>query len=408
MCGGQCIAVRCVCKAPPPRRAAWRGGSGWAAHTMRLIALVTLFAAAVAVVDITETAHPPPAAGPYGRPHGSPLVGGVGGGGGGYGSTAGLKATWISTYSCAGSEDQMAACVGALHATGATAVYVDAWHDGKTYYESQTMRDAVGSAGVGSDLVGWALAAAAPLGMEVVAWMEYGLIAAPAGRVSAFSTFAAQAGWVAGEADGFTWMDAGHAGVVRFMQGLATDLRRGYPGLAAVQFDDHFAAPVSLPGSSAAAMTAAAAALARNASRTAGPPLTLAPATLAFALEEYNVDWAAWHAAGYFARFTPQIYRTTAAAFEAELAHTVATLGGTAGLAAGIRGTGTPETAWEELAQMLDACTAAGVGQVVWDVRAVLTAYAPEFKAAWGAVSRIRLRTQPVAREAAAAAAAAA
>lgn len=153
-------------------------------------------------------------------------------------------------------------------------------------------------------------------------------------------------------------------------------------------------------------MTAAAHTVWANASAISGlPPLTLSPATLEFALQEYDahtpapshihpphsvssirysVDWAAWHAHGLFAMYTPQIYRTTEAAFTAELQHTVVTLGGTSKLQAGVRATGSPETSWAQLSQMLASARGAGVGAVVWDVRALTGVYHNQFKQLWG------------------------
>lgn len=277
----------------------------------------------------------------------------------------------------------MQECVATLHGLGATTLYVDAWHDGRAFFRSPTLQRILGPAGLGPDLLSWALAAARPLGLDVVAWFEYGLIAAPAGASTPFSRLATAKGWVSGTADGFVWMDPSNPKVLAMLNGMLHDAARNYPDLAGLQLDDHFAAPVGLPGASASAMTAAATAVSRNLTG-AGPALMLAPATLSFALDKYNVDWASWYALGLFQQYTPQIYRMTEDEFAAELQHTVSTLGSTALLAAGIRGSGSPVTPWAQLSAMLASAKATGVGQVVWDVQAVITTYPTEFRQVWG------------------------
>jgi len=299
-----------------------------------------------------------------------------------------IRGTWVSTYSCSSSPAAMAACVRSLHALGCNHIYVDAWHNGAAYFQSPTMQRLLGSSGQAEDLLGWAVKAVQDQGlqssMSVVAWMEYGLVAAPAGTNTPFAMKARALGWTLGEANGFEWLDAGNTQVRNFLCALLGDVRRNYPTIAAVQLDDHFAMPTALPGASVQVMTAAAEAVSANVSSSPGPPVTLAPATLEFARTQLNVDWAAWLRQNLFPVFTPQIYRLTSAEFASELDYTNATLGGLSRVVAGVRATGNPETTWQQLLPMLKLCEAYGVGQVVWDVRAPLTVYPAQFREVWG------------------------
>lgn len=166
-----------------------------------------------------------------------------------------VRGTWISTYSCSSSQKAMTACVQSLHSTGVNTLYIDVWHNGQAYFKCPAIVGLLGTQGQAQDLVhlhanapvhslatmlthcscfhlaqlGWAVAAAAPLAMKVVAWLEYGLIAAPVNYTTPFSTLAHSRGWVLpGSFAGFTWMNAGNQHVLNFLSSLVTDLQHGY------------------------------------------------------------------------------------------------------------------------------------------------------------------------------------
>lgn len=209
-----------------------------------------------------------------------------------------MRAVWLPIqYKCVTQQD-VSKTINGLKAQGVTRVYVDVWNNGVTYFNSSTMRELVGPAGLGQDVLQWTLDAATPLGIEVVAWFEYGLMASYTSTFDSnnFAKIAAAKGWILGVADNFHWMDGRIADVQAFVVGIIKDAQTEYgsKGLLGVQWDDHFSFPQSL-GGSVSVMTGIARTV-RDAFKVAHADAlySLSPATLDVALNTYNVDWAAW------------------------------------------------------------------------------------------------------------------
>lgn len=92
--------------------------------------------------------------------------------------TQGIRATWIPVSwgdtTSAGAQQTMQS----LSNLGVNRVYISVWNNGKTYFNSSTMYDLVGSGGIGTDQLSWGVKYAKQYGMEVYAWFEYGNMAA--------------------------------------------------------------------------------------------------------------------------------------------------------------------------------------------------------------------------------------
>ena len=87
-----------------------------------------------------------------------------------------MQAVWLPIqYNCTTSDD-VTRTVRSLKLQGVTRIYVDVWNNGVTYFNSSTMREIAGGSSVGQDVLLWTLTAANELGIEVVAWFEYGIM----------------------------------------------------------------------------------------------------------------------------------------------------------------------------------------------------------------------------------------
>ena len=177
---------------------------------------------------------------------------------------------------------------------------------------------------------------------------------------------------------------------------LAKDALQNYPALASVQLDDHFAIPLALlPQNSSAAVVAqlTQAATTVSSSVQANGRLTLSPASIDFALNNYAVDWLSWAKLSLFSTFYPQMcrsiqmraciqysltrfrYRYTSKYFSDEMEYTSqqfanASIAPTSNVSwiPGVRGSGQPLTALPELSGMLDTCDELQTGFVLWCV----------------------------------------
>lgn len=302
-----------------------------------------------------------------------------------------------------------------LQNLGFNRVYLDVWNQGTVFFNSPTMM-ATGLAS-GDDRLGWATQNCSDFTGDIFAWFEYGLIAAY-GSVSSnsFAGYAEAQGWLLGqEGSGFVWMDV-KTDALAFLTNITVDAVRGYPNLAGVQLDDHFAQPVSLQPSSASRseqvlwMTNGAQALS-NAVKTAIAEtsshaiLSLSPTTLQQALSAFAVDWRAW-AAGespLFNEIVPQLYRSSYADFAPLFNETLENLYGApspvtaaCAIAIGLRCDGSGDsTPWNDLEKMLDATMTApptlapygAPSPCVWYSRGALETYPDEFASYFQSIS---------------------
>jgi len=309
----------------------------------------------------------------------------------GYTSTADVRATWVPVQAL--QNRNISAYAKQLVQTGITDIFLDVWNDGVVYFPSPAMTRLLelngggsssgGGGAIGPDYLSAFVAALAGVsGVRLHAWFEYGLMSAYGSASSnAFSQIAQQLGWTLGESGGYVWMDPRNDDVLAFLSDIMSDALRAAPNLTSVQLDDHFCLPSTFAWSNPEIVTTAArTVLARL------PPgkVTLSPATITFALQQYNVNWKYWYATNIgFAVYYPQIYRTTASAFDSELDNTVTQLESSKGVVAGIRSDGTPMTTWSEVELMLAKSSSAGVGIAIWDSESVAITYHEQLEKRW-------------------------
>lgn len=125
----------------------------------------------------------------------------------------------VSSYQASTSDD-LCAQMTSLQGIGVDRIYLDVWNQGNVYFESPTMAGVVPEC-VRDDRLAWALDCAGFDG-EVVAWFEYGLIAAYGSLDSnPFGAYAdTQEGWVLGEEGSFFWLNASQPDVLSFLSNL--------------------------------------------------------------------------------------------------------------------------------------------------------------------------------------------
>lgn len=143
-----------------------------------------------------------------------------------------------------------------LKAANFNTVYVTVWNGGYTLYPSAVAERASGNRmdphpGLqGRDVLAEAIAEGRRLGLTIVPWLEFGLMA-PADS----DLVRRNPAWVAQRRNGSSrfqygrdtrvWLNPSHPGVQQFMTELVDELVSRYP-VDGIQFDDHFAYPVEL------------------------------------------------------------------------------------------------------------------------------------------------------------------
>ncbi|HIK39256.1 family 10 glycosylhydrolase [Thermoleptolyngbya sp. M55_K2018_002] len=237
-------------------------------------------------------------------------------------------------------------------------VYPTVWNGGYTLYPSPTAQATFGIAldpypGLqGRDMLGEVVVEGRRLGMAVIPWFEFGLMA-PAG-----SELAAQhPDWLTQRQDGTqvwmqgneprVWLNAAHPGVQDFMVNLLAEVVERYQ-VDGIQLDDHFGMPVEM------GYDPYTVALYRAEHNGADPPadpedpawvrwranhitrlfrrivaevkarnpdaiISLSPNPREFAYERYLQDWGTWERRGLVDELIVQVYRNDMGRFEMEL-----------------------------------------------------------------------------------------
>ncbi|BAU41505.1 glycoside hydrolase family 10 protein [Leptolyngbya sp. O-77] len=237
-------------------------------------------------------------------------------------------------------------------------VYPTVWNGGYTLYPSPTAQATFGIAldpypGLqGRDMLGEVVVEGRRLGMAVIPWFEFGLMA-PAG-----SELAAQhPDWLTQRQDGTqvwmqgneprVWLNAAHPGVQDFMVNLLSEVVERYR-VDGIQLDDHFGMPVEM------GYDPYTVALYRAEHNGADPPadpedpdwvrwranhitrlfrrivaevkarnpnaiISLSPNPREFAYERYLQDWGTWERRGLVDELIVQVYRNDLGRFEMEL-----------------------------------------------------------------------------------------
>ncbi|GAB4148259.1 MAG: glycoside hydrolase family 10 protein [Cyanobacteria bacterium J069] len=237
-------------------------------------------------------------------------------------------------------------------------IYPTVWNGGYTLYPSPTAEATFGVAldpypGLqGRDMLGEVVVEGRRLGMAVIPWFEFGLMA-PAG-----SALAAQhPNWLTQRQDGTqvwmqgneprVWLNAAHPEVQAFMVNLLSEVVARYR-VDGIQLDDHFGMPVEM------GYDPYTVALYRAEHNGADPPadpedpdwvrwranhitrlfrrivaevkarnpdaiISLSPNPRQFAYERYLQDWGTWERRGLIDELIVQVYRNDMDRFELEL-----------------------------------------------------------------------------------------
>ncbi|MBH9552607.1 glycoside hydrolase family 10 protein [Inhella gelatinilytica] len=260
------------------------------------------------------------------------------------------------------SRDAIRAELKTFKAAGLNSVYAVMLLPGRTLYPSARMAQITGVRQLESlgerDVMQELLEEAEPLGLRVIAWLEFGFASHfRPGQQPGLLQFKPE--WTARQRDGkpvvkngFHWMNAFDPEVQQLLIDLSVELLQRYPKLTGVQGDDRLPAlPASAgyhpavlqefgwrPGQPLPAdqdpawlqwradqLTAFLARFraALKAVRT-DAVLSLSPSPYPWALHEYLQDWPAWMRAGLVDELLPQLYRRDGASYERLLAETKA------------------------------------------------------------------------------------
>ena len=298
-----------------------------------------------------------------------------------------IRAVWVDARQFP-NETTTGDIIKILHENGINRIYVGIWKNGKVYYESETMRNAIGDKGFGVKMLKWAVKYGKLYNLEVYGWFEYGYMAAYNNLTCAFGQYALKLGWVMGQCDEFYYMDP-RTGATDFLVGILDDaIKEGVDGL---QFDDHFACPPKFPQCSIGIVTAAAKFIKdnlKNKYKEKMVPISIAPGPMPEALRDYNVDWRGMMIKGYFDEVIPLLYTNNSEYFKSrllsnerywpEFRQKVLT---------GIMVNGDGYfilTKWSEVLKMINFATERGYGISIWYAKSVAFDYRKEFHELWG------------------------
>ena len=311
-----------------------------------------------------------------------------------------------------GSREALRAELQQFKAAGLNSVYLVVWMQGRTLYPSERMARLTGQRQLESlgerDVLQEVLDEAGPLGLRVVAWLEFGFashhepfeLPGPT-LLQRFPHWAALGrDGLPVRKNGFAWMNALDPEVQQLLTDLCLELLRRYPKLAGIQGDDRLPALPSSAGHNPALRAAWRAAHAGReppaddhdpqwlqwradqlsaflrrlrATLKAERPdavLSLAPSPYPWGLQEYLQDWPTWLREGLADELLPQLYRRDLASYQRLLRETQALLppGASARVFPGLLLALGPQVLPSErlLAQWIEATRAAGFGGEVY------------------------------------------
>ena len=336
-----------------------------------------------------------------------------------------IRGTWITTTSSDDwSSSNLPGTMSSLKQVGLNTVYVEAWKNGYTNYNSTTLSTFTGTTSLNPSLGSRVLldetrTAAANAGMIHGAWFEYGVMAQYLGNTGtatgSFNPLAKKCrdstwtvgttsgtGWLLKDSsgnyttasNGFVWMNPLVPEVRNLIKGIVVDAINQFD-LQIVQFDDHLAWPQAfgwddytkavykqetnrnLPASSTDAnflawrqgKTQAFFTEIADAAKAAKPSVvvSLSPSVIATSSSSYCANWSTW--LGKTDEVLPQVYRSTIASFNNDWPGQITASGTSrAELGAGLRllGTGSA-TPWSDLQQQIDKTRTDGaLGHSIW------------------------------------------
>lgn len=273
-----------------------------------------------------------------------------------------LRGTWITTTGLTtgniSSNLTTATTYARLRAIGLNTTYTDLWRDGYTQFASPTMQSLIGVSkhpSLGSrDIARETTMQAHRNGMLNLGWFQYGFATQyqPPASGNPLTSYMATRGWLLKDSAGaywnsssnFAWMNPLVPEVRTLLTNIVLDAVKQYD-LDGVQFDDRLAWPIQfgfddytknvyktetgrdLPASytdanfkswRAGKITAFAQQFIADI-KAKNPALivSVAPSVYPFSYDSYCVDWPTWRANGMFDELIPQVYRSTAANFDA-------------------------------------------------------------------------------------------
>ncbi|MCB8932934.1 MAG: family 10 glycosylhydrolase [Chthonomonadaceae bacterium] len=335
-----------------------------------------------------------------------------------------VRGVWLTTTAndALSSPANTAETMRRLKEIGFNTVYVEVWKNGTTQFPSETLRAAIGvdrhpDLHGTRDLLREALEAAHRNGLKMIAWFEYGFMAAYQGTDNELLRL--KRDWMTTTLDGklvsdqnpFIWMNPLRPESQALLLGIIKEAVRNYD-LDGIQLDDRIAWPTSMGydpytkaiyaqehgGASppddakdpdwvawrAAKVTAFAKRL-HDELRALKPGLivSISPAVYPWSVENYACDWPQWQRNGWMSEFVPQVYRATHEAFVSAWKQQLdANPGAGQRLVAGIMvDQGDGVVPWNVLEANLKTLEATGSGHVFWYSRGVLNHYAKEIQA---------------------------
>lgn len=293
-----------------------------------------------------------------------------------------------------------------LDGVGLNTVYVEAWKNGYTNYDSQVLTDLIGvdtnPSVLGSrDLLDETSATAHRRGLIHFAWFEYGFasqfLGSTPGSVAdnPLTAHARSQGWlledqnsqVVNSTNSFAWMNPAVPEVRKLLIDLTLESIKTHD-LDGIQFDDRLAWPNAF-GFDATTAAIYKAETGRNLPN--GPNavndanfkqwrqskvtqfaselnqaiddyrpdllVSISPSVDGFSQANFNADWAAWAQAGLFDEFVPQVYRDNLADFRSDLPQNIDVLKDAGRLGDGVIGLrldgSGPDTPLADLQQMI-------------------------------------------------------
>jgi uncharacterized lipoprotein YddW (UPF0748 family) len=268
------------------------------------------------------------------------------------------KAVWITNVDSQvmNSRQNLAVGLSQLAELGFNTIYPVVWQRGHTLYPSKVAQELTGamtlpnSPFVGRDVLAEIIELAAPLQLQVIPWLEYGLMVPPRSAIALQhpdllmldihgNTQRIQG--ANGQQDPNVWLNPTHDRVCKFMVDLISDLVSRY-AVTGIQLDDHFSFPVELGYDQqtqilfrqqvqqqvhvnwhewrSAKLTELLTQIVGSV-RSIRPDclISISPNPLSFSKSRYLVDWQEWCDLGLVDELVLQVYRDRLTSFEQEL-----------------------------------------------------------------------------------------
>jgi len=179
------------------------------------------------------------------------------------GADAEIRGTWVTTTAntALATPEATAATMAKLREIGLNTVYIECWKNGYTEWPSEVARRLTGvslkvngaPARLQRDLLKETVTEAHRNGLNAIAWLEYGFMAASSGTRNPLVIRGEAEGWITRTREGsivgrqnqFVWMNPLHPVPQQLLIDLSREVVRLYP-VDGVQLDDRIAMPVEM------------------------------------------------------------------------------------------------------------------------------------------------------------------